>query len=179
MIRNGIVRIRPASDFKKMEQDNARQDEELSKKSFLSGSHTRITTQDGRELPIIGNVQQSVSMPNYYVWCVACDWDQDLFAHFKANCCIVIKDGDEFARRLEDAASELLPGWYFHHNPVQYFDPYERLKDEFFDAAMSKDFRFAYQREYRFLWVPQNGETAIGFKFPQLGCLEGLAEIFE
>lgn len=178
MRRNGIVRIRPASDFREIEQDKARQDEELSKKSFLPGSHTRITTQDGREIPIIGNVQQTVSMPNYYVWCVACDWDNGLFTHFNADCCIVIKDGDEFVRRLEVAVADLLPGWYFHHNPVQYFDPYEKQRDEFFDAAMSKDFRFAYQREYRFLWFPENVEDANGFIYPKLGCLEDLVEFF-
>lgn len=174
----GLIRIRPASDFRNMENDRARQDEECSKKAFLPGAHTRITTKDGRSIPILGDVEQTVSMPNYYVFCMTCDWDQDLFAAFEgADTCIVIKDAEEFARRIEYAAAPQLPGWYFHHNPVQYFDPYERTKNEYFDAAMSKDFRFAYQREYRFLWFPQNGELADGFKFLDLGNLGNLAEV--
>jgi hypothetical protein len=38
MLQNGIVRIRPASDFKEMKLDSARQDEELSKKHIFPES---------------------------------------------------------------------------------------------------------------------------------------------
>lgn len=177
MVRNGIIRIRPASDFNKMEQDSARQDEEVIKESFLSGSYARITTKDGHEIPVVGNLRTSVSTHDYYICCVTCDWDRDLFTHFNADCCIVIKDGDDFARRLEVATTDLLPGWNFHHNPIQYFDPYEQSNDGFFDTRMSKDFRFAYQREYRFLWFHQEGGVTDGFKFPELGCLEDIVEV--
>jgi hypothetical protein len=177
LAHEGQIRIRPASHFRQMEHDRARQDEECSKKSFLAGAHTRITTQDRRNIPILGDVEQTVSMPDYYVFCMACDWDPELFTDFEADTCIVIKDAELFARRIEIAAAPQLPGWYFHHNPVQYFDPYERLKNEYFDAAMSKDFRFAYQREYRFLWFAQNGGVTAGFKFLELGGLGNLAEV--
>jgi hypothetical protein len=178
LAQKGLIRIRPVSDFRKMENDRARQDEECSKKSFLPGAHTRITMKDGRNIPILGDVEQTVSMSNYYVFCMACDWDEDLFTAFEgADTCIVIKDTEQFAGRMKAAAAPQLPGWYFHHNPVHYFDPYERTKNEYFDAAMSKDFRFAYQREYRFLWFPQNGEVFDGFKFLELGSLGHLAEV--
>ncbi len=174
----GIIRIRPASDFRDLEHDSARQDEELSKKHYLPGARTCITTQDGEPIPIIGDVEKTVMMPNYYVYCMSCDWDQDLFTDFKSDACIIINDVEEFARRLEGAATSHLPRWYFHHNPVQYFDPYEITKNEYFDAMMSKDFRFAYQREYRFLWFPQNGEEPKGFKFLTLGNMTDLAEVY-
>jgi len=117
-------------------------------------------------------------MPDYYAFCMACDWDVNLFAAFDgADSCVVIKDVEEFARRIEVAAAEQLSNWYFHHNPVQYFDPYERVRNEYFDAGMCKDFRFAYQREYRFLWFAQNEEVANGFKFLSLGSLHDLAEV--
>lgn len=177
MVQKGIVRIRPASDFGRVEQDKARQDEEQSKDSFLPGAYTRVTTQDGRNLSIIGDIKRTVSTPDYYVFCMTCDWDRNLFSAFNADCCVVIKDGEDFARRLESATSSLLPGWYFHHNPVQYFDPYEMRENEYFKATMSKDFQFAYQREYRFLWDPLHGGKPDGFKFLNLGCLEDLTEI--
>lgn len=174
---NGSLRISPASGYSSVENDRARQDDECSKKAFLSGAHTRITTEDGRSIPVLGDVEQTLSMPNYYVFCMACDWDQDLFSDFEgADTCIVIKDVNEFARRLDYSAAPQLPGWYFDHNPVQYFDPYERIKNEYF-GAMSKDFRFAYQREYRFIWTPQNEELAGGFKYLLLGGLGNLAEV--
>ena len=177
LAHEGQIRIRPASDFQQMEYDRARQDEECSKRSFLCGARTRITTQDGHNIPILGNVEHMVSMPDYYVFCMTCDWDPELFTDFEADTCIVIKDAELFARRIEIAAAPQLPGWYFHHNPIQYFDPYERLKNEYFDAAMSKDFRFAYQREYRFLWFSQNGDAPNGFKLLELGNLANFAEI--
>jgi len=178
LAHEGKIRIRPASDFRQMEHDRARQDEEQLKRSFLPGARTRITTQDGRNIPILGDVERTVSMPDYYLFCMTCDWDPGLLADFGADTCIVIKDAELFARRIEIAATRLLLGWYFHHNPVNYFDPYEKLENEYLGAGMSKDFRFAYQREYRFLWFPQNGGVPDGFKFLELGSLGDLAEVF-
>lgn len=172
----GQIRIRPASDFQHMENDRARQDEECSKTAFLAGAYTRIITHDGRDIPILGDVKKTVSMPNYYMFCMTCDWDPGLFTDFEADTCLVITDTEVFARRIEIAGAPHLPGWYFHHNPVQYFDPYDRKRNEYFDAGMSKDFRFAYQREYRFLWFPQNDDLPNGAKFLELGNLGDLAE---
>lgn len=174
----GIIRIRPASGFMTLENDGARQDDECKKKAFLPGTHTRITTKEGIVIPILGDVEETVSMPDYYTFCMACDWDNDLFADFDgADSCIIIKDVEEFARRIKHAAAKQLPNWYFHHNPIHYFDPYERIRNEYFDARMCKDFRFAYQREYRFLWFSQNDEVADNFKFLSLGNLRDLVEV--
>jgi hypothetical protein len=178
LAQKGEVRLRPASGFKDLEGDKARHDEECSKIAFLPGNHTRITTSAGVEIPIIGDVEHKVSTFNYYVFCMACDWDKQLFTDFEADACIVIKDTEQFASSIESAAANQLAGWRFHHNPVQYFDPYERQKNEYFDASMSKDFRFAYQREYRFLWAPQNGSEPDGFKFLELGNLENFSEVY-
>ena len=175
---DGLIRIRPASGFKTLEDDRARQDDECKKKAFLPGAHTRITTRDGIAIPILGDAEKTTSMPDYYAFCMTCDWDIDLLAAFDgADSCIVIKDVGEFTRRIEHAAAEQLSNWYFHHNPVEYFDPYERIKNEYLNAGICKDFRFAYQREYRFLWFPQNAEVADGFKLLSLGSLRDLAEV--
>jgi len=178
LANEGLIRIRPASGFKSLENDRARQDNECEKVAFLPGAHTRITTRDGVNMPIVGDVKKMVSLPDYYAFCMTCDWDLDLFADFDgADSCIVIKNVEEFARRIERTAAEQLPNWYFHHSPVEYFDPYERVRNEYLDAGMSKDFRFAYQREYRFLWFPKDAEVADGFKFLALGSLRDLAEV--
>ncbi|WP_300492824.1 hypothetical protein [uncultured Methylophaga sp.] len=173
----GVIRIQPASNFQDYDHNSARQDEEQSKKHYLPGGYTRITTENGASIPIIGDVERMVTMPNYYIFCMSCDWDQGLFSDFDGDACLIIKNVEEFSRRLECAATSHLAGWYFHHNPVQYFDPYERTKNEYLEATMSKDFRFAYQREYRFLWFPQNGEEPNGFKFLDLGSLSDFAEV--
>ncbi len=174
----GVIRISPASGNVGIENDEARQDDECKKKAFLSGGHTRITTKDGIGIPILGDAEKTVSMPDYYFFCMACDWDIDLFAAFDgADSCIVIKDVEDFALRIGHAAEEQLSNWHFHHNPVEYFDPYERIRNEYLDTRMYKDFRFAYQREYRFLWIPKSNEVTNGYKFLSLGSLRDLAEV--
>ena len=175
----GTIRIRPASEFEKMTGDLARQDDEATKRHFMSGAHTRVTTGDGRPIPVRGDIQSSVSAPNYYMFCVACDWDRDLFEAFDgANSCLAITDVESFARRIERASASELPGWYFHHNPVEYFDPYERSRNEYFSPSMSKDFKFAYQREYRFVWMPMAGQTPNGFRFLKAGNLTDVATVY-
>ena len=120
LVHKGQIRIRPASDFRQMEGDMARQDEECSKKSFLAGTRTRIIGHDGRNIPFIGCVEKTVSMPDYYVFCMSCDWDDEFFSDFgDVDTCLVIKDAERFACRIEIAAAPQLPGWYFHHNPVE------------------------------------------------------------
>jgi hypothetical protein len=177
MLSDGAIRIGPASHYKNMQGDLARFDEECSKTSLLPGQHTRVTTMDGRNIPVIGDVSRSVSAPNYYALCMSCDWDLSLFDDFGADCCVIIKDPETFAVRLETTFAPVLPGWYFHHNPVEYFDPYETTRNGYFDATMCKDFRFAYQREYRFLWFSQQGEEAGDFKFGKVGSLGDIAEL--
>lgn len=178
LANEGLIRIRPASGFKSLENDRARQDDECEKMAFLPGAHTSIMTSDGVNMPIVGDVKKTVSMADYYAFCMACDWDSDLFADFDgADSCIVIRGVDEFARRIQHAAAEQLPNWDFHHKPVEYFDPYERLRNEHLDPGMSKNFRFAYQREYRFLWFPKGAEVADGFKDLTLGNLCDLADV--
>lgn len=177
MLSDGVIRIGPASRYKNMEGDPARFDEECSKAYFLPGRYARVIAADGRNIPILGDVSSSVGGPNYYAFCLSCDWDSSLFKDFAADSCLIIKDPEMFARRLEMALAPVLPGWHFHHNPVEYFDPYERARNEYIDPAMSKDFRFAYQREYRFIWFSERGEDAGDFMLGSIGPLGDIAEL--
>jgi hypothetical protein len=62
---------------------------------------------------------------------------------------------------------------------VCYFDPYEWKSHAPFDAALCKDFRFAYQREYRFVWIPPPGQGATGYKELKVGSLSESAELYD
>jgi hypothetical protein len=177
MVECGHLRIKAAREYALMESDPARQDDELTRRSFSPGKHITITFPDGKTSKPIGDLKRSVSGIDYFVYCVANEWDPDLFADFKAEACVVIRNPDEFAKRLKQAAASL-SDWYFHYNAVQYFDPYERTAHEYFDNAMSKDFRFAYQRETRFLWAG-NGRSAHGFIDLELEPLHDIATYTE
>jgi hypothetical protein len=174
-LREGKIRIQAASQFVEFEGDKAREDDELNKYVLTPGGQIRVTTQDGKAIPVIGNAKRTVSAPNYYIFCTSCDWDPDLKVEF-GGACAVIKNPTEFSIRLNRAANKIFDGWYFHHNPVEYYDPYDTDFNRWIDSSTCKDFRFAYQREYRFLWMHMEGVEAIGYIDLALGCLNDIAE---
>ncbi|MGE3872934.1 MAG: hypothetical protein AB7F74_08265 [Parvibaculaceae bacterium] len=177
LIDFGRLRMRSAGDYALMEKDPARQDDEQTKHSYSPGRHVTITFPDGKKLHPIGDVKQSVSGTDYFLYCVSMDWDTMLFEQFSdSDCCVIIKRPEEFARRLERAAASKLPGWYFYNGPIEYFDPYEQVTRQRIDNAMSKDFRFAYQREHRFL-LAGLGKAATGYIDLEIGPLHDIAEL--
>jgi len=178
MVNRGLIRVNPASSYRALEFDAARRDKEQEKTRFMPGEYSEIITKDGRRQTFVGDVRSTVSAPSYYLLSCSCEFDRELFTDFRADACAVIRDSDMFAARLETAAQKQLEGWLFHHNPVQYFDPYERHRNEYFDPTMSKDFSFAYQREYRFLWAHLGGQEADDFRSLDVGPLHDIAKIY-
>jgi hypothetical protein len=176
LVKFGRLRIKAARDYALTEGDAARRDDEQIKHSYSPGEYVTLTLPDGRTSRPIGDLLHSATGTDYYVYCVANDWDPDLFSDFRADACVVIHNAKDFARRLSSAASSRLGNWYFHYNPVEYFDTYERQAHERIDNAMSKDFRFAYQRETRFLWAGM-GQSATGFIDLDPGPLKDIASI--
>lgn len=174
----GTIRVAPASTYKDMESDAARQDEERSKTAFTPGRHVTFTTEDGRKFPILGDLQTITSAPNYYVICMSTEWDVELFTDLRVNGCLVITEPEKFTTRLAEYGASAWPHWFFHHNPIEYFDPYDVKEREHVDPLMSKDFRFAYQREYRFIWLSPQGRDADHVRFLNLGGLHDIAELY-
>lgn len=175
-LETGRVRISAASSYLKAE-DDARADDERRKVAFLAGEYSRMTTEDGTSIPAIGDITRTVSFPDYYVLCGSCDWDDALFDAFGADACVVIRDPRSFEARLEKAAAQHLPGWQFLGAPVGYFDPYEtRLKTDLM-PPLDKDFRFAYQREYRWSWTPLDRQQTRGVIDLELGSLADVATL--
>jgi len=176
----GSVRLSAAYNYCSMENDGARFDDELNKHRFMPAAYTRITTASGQDIPLKSDIRSSISAPNYYVLCTSCEWSPELFVEFKADACVVIRRPDIFAERLQAAAGRELNGWYFLDGSVLYFDPYEWTKEQPFDAPNCKDFKFAYQREYRFLWDPMDtGLPAFGHWYLNLGPLDDIAELYD
>jgi len=176
-LHKGNILIRPALEFRTMENDNARQDDELKKSTFMSGAYTRVLTMSGQRIPVIGNLTRSVSTQNYYAYCISSEFDHGLYSDFEADACLEIHDVASFAQRISTAAEIVLPDWEFEHLSVQYFDPYEICKNEHVDPILSKDFRFAYQKEYRFFWFSRGKFSTTGNQLLKLGNLADIAKI--
>lgn len=179
IVEEGRIRISPASKYKDGAIFNPRTDDELNKHLWDMGGNIKITTQNGKEIPIIGDLKRSVSTSsNYYTLCLSCDFEPIIFEEFNYDSCVVVKNPEEFTRRLEQETKNQLPGWYFHHNPIEYFDPHAPIKNQYFSATMSKDFSYAYQMEYRFLWDPLNNGNAERHIEVILGPLKDICELY-
>ena len=176
-LTKGRFRIATAEGYLKMEEDAARQDDELNKHTYVPSRHTKITHQSGRTMKPIGNIRYTASAPGYLLLCVALDWDEALFDDFGADACLIIRDAERFSDRLQGATSDLKGRWALHHFPVEYFDPYERRPEQAVDPVLFKDFKYAYQREYRFVWIPNEPHANIDAQFIECGSLEEIAEV--
>lgn len=179
LVDEGKVRFAPAQAYDDAKHNIARRDEELRKHRIMAGRYTKITMESGESIPIIGDVTNTVSGTNYHLVCFSCVWDEQLFSAFEGDTCVVVTNPDEFGRRIERAGKQVFRGWFFHHNPVQYFDPYEMRKNEYFDAGMSKDFQFAYQNEYRLLWNQLNCDPVEGHQFVDIGPSHDIMKMYD
>ena len=179
-VERGEIRTSPASVYKDGPALDHRTDDELNKKRLLPGQYSRIMTVEGKEIPIIGDVHETVSIPvNYYTLCMSTDFEPQLFEEFSDyDSCVIIKDPEQFTARLEASSRSVLPNWYFHHSPVEYFDPCEPDKNQYLDPVMCKDFRFAYQLEYRAIWHPSGYGSARDYIFLCLGSLEDICDLY-
>lgn len=179
MLEHGAMRIKPASAFKRREMDEARFDDELNKHDFTLGEHATVTAPSSNQsIPVLGNMRYTQSAADYYVLCMSNDFDADLFTSF-GDACLVVHDPAAFAKRLEAATAERLVGWHFNHFNIEYYDPYELEPGQKVCAVTSKNFCFAYQKEYRFFWFPPKGEQAEGHIDIQVGPLKDIAEVVQ
>jgi hypothetical protein len=102
---------------------------------------------------------------DYYVWCVSAVYLPRLFDDFKGDACLVLRDPMVGVRLLERVAEQLPGGpgaWYLGFGAAQYIDPLNSAKlllepdpDHPVDAFFAKHFRYAFQQEARFIWVPK------------------------
>jgi len=175
-LASGKVRFTPAKSYQAIENDEARQDEETAKHAYSAGQHVRIILPDGQEVPIIGNLKTSVCGPGYHMACFAREWDAQFLQAF-GDTCVVVHDIDEFARRVGEAGRKVFPGWYWMDTNVEYFDPYERPPGFRLRTAISKDFLFAYQREYRFFWDQLDAGPIDSVQYVDIGACSDILSI--
>jgi hypothetical protein len=177
--KSGEIRISLASIYKDGPVLDPRTDDELNIHRHLPGQYTSIKTKNGKEIPFIGDVHEIYSIPmNFYTLCMSTDFEPKMFEEFGYDSCLIINDPDQFTERLETSTKNLMSNSYFHHNPVEYFDPYEPYNNQYLAPEMCKDFSFAYQMEYRFIWVPYDNTLKKEYIFIRIGSLEDICELY-
>lgn len=153
----GNLTIFPASTYADPSLRVAQHDNELSRTVLADGTRAVIehVGRDGirRRINATGSVRYTMSSrTNYYVWCTTTAYDPRLYDDFGVDACLIIHDAHSFIERLFKTVKTTLPQWDGADKLVRYFDPLRAHREVL--AGFEKDFEYAYQREYRFIWNP-------------------------
>ena len=183
LYEHGRVRIAPANSYSDPSLNYAVNDDELKFDRVIPRSEVTITfvdqkTGEPKNVKPIGEVTNTISLEtNYYIYCLANTLDYRLFDDFNADSCVIIREPAAFSTRLQDTVQTLIPDWIDWNQSVDYIDPYLHTEKNI-DLIFSKHFRFWYQQEYRFAWLPKRGvRTHLEPFFVELGSLAQISEI--
>lgn len=180
---SGRMRIAPASMYSDASLNHAIRDTELEVELQPSPTEFRIQVVDqdtgeikGEVFPI-GNKIVKVSRTNYYVGCFSTTFSPRLFLDFDdADACLLIVRPVEFTQKIFSAFEKQLPDFAGICASVRYFDPLNSGLDGL-DVCFSKHFRYAYQQEFRFVWLPPENLVELESLYLDLGPLSDCAEL--
>lgn len=182
-INYGRLRIAPAASYADPSLNPAIHDDELSVTAVRSGDTAVIhavdpvTGQQGEAISAIGEIQYSRRLQeNFYVMCMSASYLPRLLDDFGANAMLVVKNVNRFIIRIEKAVKKFRPDLVMVGNVVNYYDPY-RVKPHDLEPFFAKNFRYAYQREYRFVWHAPGLPLDCEPFFVEIGPMQQIASI--
>ena len=116
---------------------------------------------------------------NYFVYCLSTALAPRLFLDFGYDACIVVSNWRAFAEKLFSNVEVLLPkGWTGYFLAMQYIDPVNSRMVGV-DVFRTKHFRYAYQKEKRFVWLPPEPRADLEPFFVELGSLRDCCELVQ
>lgn len=194
-LRDGTIRFAPAASYDDARLNAARADEEMGKAYKRPGQQLTVTTADGKSIPVLGDatfttrrlIERSSGMEElpYWLSSFSTELDPRLLDEFpgdppEEDGCLVIFDPDAFMGRALPSLNRAAP--YAVKSLVQndYFDPYYPDSDHH-SPLSKKDFRYAYQREMRFILDPEDGAPLAGggALFVSIGSIADIAAVYE
>lgn len=204
LFRQGEVYLNSATNFNESVHNQAVRDDELAinfKGGYTRGTHPthfynrnqpppeHVVEQGAGirsiyELPELGLDQyatMTIRMPtDYWMFCMADILDQRLLADFEADSCLIIRQ-KPFVERVLRMATLQLPNVQGHFGPVQYIDPLgawpaSTRVTHSIPIHMTKVFRYAYQREVRFAFLPKRFQDRLEPRFLRIGPILDIAE---
>lgn len=121
----------------------------------------------------------SLSCPDFLVLCMTDTINLRLVSDWDAKAVVIIHDAAEFERRLKTASRKLVHkagGDELEAGKVRYIDPYFPLDHP--DVPFCKHFKFAYQREFRFV-VRGGNKVAKEERKLEIGSIKDIADFVE
>lgn len=185
MLDSGTIRVAPASCYDDPSLGLAISDNELAYDLSANTFDTDIMSLDPYQVRLsdvfgdISVVRSHIASPtNYYVWCTSFRLHLRLFDDFDADSVLVIHDAGEFSRRFIQAIRNPLHGWKFTPCGIHYFDPYHPSK-ETRNVFACKHFKYLYQNEFRYVFLPPEPATKLKSFFVEIGPLHDIAEAID
>lgn len=178
----GGLRIQPASFFSVPHHNGAIRDDELRLNWSVVLSRDDVTrlVQNPQDVPADAGSQRldvEFRAPgDYWLYCVAASMQPRLFVDFGADACVVIRDPVAFRQRLHQAGVVALPGAAFFEGAAAYIDPLGPANAKVF-VPLAKHFRYSYQREHRFAWLPPSRAERLDHVDVEIGPIEDIAEL--
>lgn len=153
------IRISPASSYDDPSLNSAIRDKELELSICPSPSELKMKAYDGKTGEYKGDINPqnfvytTRSKTNYYIYCLSLSFAPRLFLDFDADACLVIRKPSEFEEMMLSTFETKVQNWSGIGQKVVYIDTLNYSMADI-DIFSSKEFRYAYQREYRFIWLP-------------------------
>jgi len=183
-LKIGRLRIAPASSYDDASLNSTQSDKELEhyavtpNEQLMMKVYGRNANGNEVEIPVqMHELFRYMMVPDFYVWCCGLGYDARLFHEFTADAALIIHDQSAFCERLSRAVSVEHPKSVKREGIVQYYDPHTVRREQLV-PIFSKNFRYAYQNEYRLAWNVQDGEPLKPFVV-ELGPLSDIATMVE
>lgn len=178
----GQIYVSPAADFNDPSLNTAIADDELSAEFYpapnpitiqkVSRTGKLVTT---KITPTATTIRHSYTS-NYLICCFSQLLNPRMFLDFDYDACIVIRDVATFNKRVMEATKTQLPDFKLFAMPVQYYQPSIAPFGSIW-VPIAKSISFAYQREFRLLWIPDKPTLKLNPLKLKLGDFSDIADL--
>lgn len=173
-LKLGEFRLVPATNYKELDGDLARQDDELITKTTIPANLIKAThIPTGQPLKVVRDMLiEDEFRTNYYLLSFSTKFKEHFFDDFSgSDSCLVVHAVEEVSERILYAASKVLHGWVGIDDAISYGGEHG------LGAMFMKNVKYFFQYEWRFAWVPpQTVQELVPFNI-QIGNIEQFAEV--
>lgn len=149
-----------ASSFADPSLNTAQMDDEMRAIYHPHPGDITITAQDGRKLEAVTGIELiHEAKADYYIFCSSTSFDVRLFGDFNADSCLFIYDSQMFSDQLLERMSREISIADHGYRQVAYVDPIRPDKGEPPRVEFHKHMKYAYQNEFRHVFIPKNNHN--------------------
>jgi hypothetical protein len=178
----GALRIQPATYFAQPDHNGAVRDDELTVNMALALRRDDLIklVRNPQDVPPNAPEQRVdvkfQSPTDYWLYCVTNSVEPRLFVDFNADSCVIVRDRPRFTRMLREASGLELHDAVMKDEPAVYIDPLLPTTATI-TVPFMKHFRYAYQDEYRFCWLPSTPTASLTHVDVQVGSIKDFSDL--